>query len=155
MMINYYDMIPIMSGIKILRVPNRGKTWHPAHLLKPYRRGPKKALTACQLLKARTTNSISPEPREEASGTIGISPEPKPPQHHQKRLTPRGVFPSRPRGMWNPQERRGAMRPPTTVLAPIDVMDVTMHSQQEHGNHVLTRYDSGHSPMMTSIPQQQ
>jgi hypothetical protein len=44
--------------------------------------------------------------------------------------------------------------PPTMVLAPIDVMNVTVHSQQEHGNHTLTRYDSGHSTMMTSIPPQ-
>jgi hypothetical protein len=45
--------------------------------------------------------------------------------------------------------------PPTTALAPIDGMDMTVHSQQEHRNHTLTRHDPGHSTTMTSIPPQQ
>jgi hypothetical protein len=34
-------------------------------------------------------------------------------------------------------------------------MDMTVHSQQGHRNHALTRHDPGHSTMMTSIPPQQ
>jgi hypothetical protein len=68
------------------------------------------------------------------------------------RPTPRGAFPPHPRGTWNTQARWGAIGPPTIVLAPIDVVDVTVHSQQGHMNHTLTRYDPGHSTTMTSIP---
>jgi hypothetical protein len=38
-----------------------------------------------------------------------LSASPEPPRRHRKCLTPRGAFPPRPRGTWNPQARRGAM----------------------------------------------
>jgi hypothetical protein len=57
------------------------------------------------------------------------------------------------------REARGTLRldgepwgPPTTTLATIDGMDVTVHSQQEHVNHTLTRHDPGHSTTTPSIP---
>jgi hypothetical protein len=81
---------------------------------------------------------------------LTISPEP--PRHHQRRLTPHGAFLPRPRGAWNPQARRGATGAPNYGTRSIDVMDVTVHSQQEHGNHALTRHDPDHSTTMTSIP---
>jgi hypothetical protein len=88
---------------------------------------------------------------------IGISGDISPP-----RPSPRGIIKSaRPpaarfhldrgaRGtLWQDEEPWG---PPTTALAPIDGMDVTVHSQQEHENYALTRHDPGHSTMTTPIP---
>jgi hypothetical protein len=60
------------------------------------------------------------------------------------------------RGARGTLKQEGEPRGPlTTALAPLDGMDVTMHSQQEHGNHALTRHDPGHSTTMASIPPQQ
>jgi hypothetical protein len=53
--------------------------------------------------------------------------------------------------LWLDGEPQG---PPTTALTPADGTDVTVHSQQEHGNHALTQHDLGHSTTMTSIPLQ-
>jgi hypothetical protein len=43
---------------------------------------------------------------------------------------------------------------PTAALTPADGTDVTVHSQQEHGNHALTQHDPIHSTTITSIPLQ-
>jgi hypothetical protein len=81
---------------------------------------------------------------------LSISPEP--PWHHQRRPTPRIAFLPRPMGMWNPQARWGATGGPNYGTRSIDV---TVHSQQGHRKHTLTRHDPGHSITMTSIPPQQ
>jgi hypothetical protein len=44
--------------------------------------------------------------------------------------------------------------PQTAAPALADGTDVTVHSQQEHGNHVLTQHDPSHSTTTTSIPLQ-
>jgi hypothetical protein len=54
-----------------------------------------------------------------------------------------------------PLGKTGSHGGPNYGTHSIDVMDVTMHSQQEHGNHTLTRHDPDHSTTMTSIPPQQ
>jgi hypothetical protein len=153
----------LLSGIKIPGYPTNDKIRHPARSLKPHRRGPSKtnppkALTVCQSLVARTTNSIPPEPCEKVSGEMGalggifplcLSPGDviKVPNPLSLLHLARGT-----RGtLWQDGEPWG---PPTTAPAPADGMDVTMHSQQEHGNHALTQHDPDHSTMMTSIPLQ-
>jgi hypothetical protein len=125
--------------------PTGGKICHPARLLSQPTIGDPKALTACQPLKVRTTNSISPEPCGEASGTIGISGDISP-----SRPSPRGVIKgARPPAVCFHLARgaRGALRqdgeprgPPNYGTRSIDV-DVTVHSQQGHMNVNLTRHD--------------
>jgi hypothetical protein len=84
-----------------------------------------------------------------------LSVSPEPPRRHQRRPTPRGTFPPRPRGTWNPQARWGATGTPDYGTRSIDMMDMTVHSQQGHQNHPLTQHDPGHSTTTTSIPPQQ
>jgi hypothetical protein len=96
--------------------------------------GAPKSTAACQPLEARTTNSISPEPCGEASSTIGTSGDislPHPSPHGViKSARPPAVCFHLARGargtLRQDEEPRG---PPTTALATIDGLDVTMHSQ--------------------------
>jgi hypothetical protein len=67
---------------------------------------------------------------------------------------PLDVLPPRLRDMWSPLARWEATGAPTVAPTPANGTDMTMQSQQEHGNHALTQHDPGHSTMMTSIPLQ-
>jgi hypothetical protein len=70
-----------------------------------------------------------------------FSASPEPPWRYQKRLTPSAYF-CLARGtcvtIRQDSEPRG---PPTAAPAPTDGTDVTVHSQQEHENHILTQHD--------------
>jgi hypothetical protein len=84
-------------------------------------------------LKAQTANSISPEPCGEASGAIGVLsdislPRPNPYDVIKAPDPPRHAFASS-EGHVEPLGKTGSQEPPTTALAPIDEMDVTVHSQ--------------------------
>jgi hypothetical protein len=152
-----------LSGIKIPGYLTDSKIRHPVRSLKIHHRSPSKtdlpkAPTACQSLEARNPTSIPPEPCRKVSGEIGalggsfrLAPSP-----HDviKAPDPLGILPPRPRDTWSPLARRGATGPPTAALTSTDGTDVTVHSQQEHGNHALTQHDPGHSTTMTSIPLQ-
>jgi hypothetical protein len=59
---------------------------------------------------------------------------------------PLGILLPRPRGSWSPLARQGATGALTTVPIPADRADITMHSEQEHGNRALTQHDPSHSP---------
>jgi hypothetical protein len=141
--------------------PTNGKIRHPARLLKPHHRAPcktdlPKALTACQSLEARTTNSIPPEPCGKVSGEIGasgdISPSRPSPHNIIKVPDPLGLLPPCSRDTCNPLGKTVSHgNPPTAALAPTDGTYVIVHSQEEHGSHALTKCDPGHSTTTTSI----
>jgi hypothetical protein len=123
--------------------PTGGKIRHLACLLKkPIVGDPKSTnnMSAAQGMddKLYLAQALRRGIRHDRSLRRHLSASPEPPRRHQRRPTPREAFPPRPRDTWNPQERRGATGPPTTVLAPIDVMDMTVHSQQGHKNDALT-----------------
>jgi hypothetical protein len=83
---------------------------------------------------------------------LSVSPEP-----HDviKAPNPLSLLPPRAEGHVEPSGKTVSHgTPPTMAPAPADETDVTVHSQQEHGNHALTQYDPGHSTTMTSIPLQ-
>jgi hypothetical protein len=110
-----------MSGIKILGYLIDSKIKHHARSLKPHCRGPSKidppkALTACQSLVARTTNSIPPEPCGKVSSEMGALGDiflPRPnPRDINKVPDPLNLLPPRPRDTWNPLTRQRATRPP-------------------------------------------
>jgi hypothetical protein len=87
--------------------------------------------------------SSSPEPHDvikapdpyAPSETISTSPDPcnistGAPDHI-------GVLLPGPGDTWSPLARRGATRAPTMAPIPADGMDMTVHSEQEHGNRAL------------------
>jgi hypothetical protein len=54
--------------------------------------------------------------------------------------------------LWQDEEPQEA---PTMTPTPTDGTDVTVHSQQEHGDRALTQCDPSHSTTMIFIPLQQ
>jgi hypothetical protein len=105
------------------------------------------------------TNSIPPEPSGKVLGKMGASGgnfPPRPiPYDVIEAPDPFSLLPPCPRDTWNPQARWRATGPPTAAPAPANGTDMTVYSQQEHGNHALTQNDPSHSTTMTSIPLQQ
>jgi hypothetical protein len=150
-------------GYQNTRVPNRRQNMTPCMIAKapslgPSKTDPPKALTTCQSLEARTTNSIPPEPCGKDSGDIGASSGifhlARAPMTSSKRLTPSAYF-CLTRGTCGTLRQDGEQRGlPIVTPAPFDGTDMTMHSQQEHGNHALTQHDPSHFTTMTSIPLQ-
>jgi hypothetical protein len=141
--------------------PTRGKIRHPARLLKNSIIGDPKStnnMSAAQGANDELYLVRALRRGLEYDRCLGrhLSASPEPPRCHQKRLTPRGAFPSCLRGTWNPQARQGATRAPNHDTRPHRRDgDVTVHSQQGHGNHALTRQDPSHSTTTTSMPPQQ
>jgi hypothetical protein len=139
-----------MSGIKIPGYSIDGKIRHPTRSLKPHRKGPNKTdppktLTAYQSHETRKSTFILPEPCGKASGEIDASGNSfrlaRAPVTSSKHPTPLVYF-CLARGtrgaLWQDREPR---RPPTAAPTPGDGTDVTVHNQQEHGDHALTQHD--------------
>jgi hypothetical protein len=138
------------------------KILHPARLLKPHHRGPGKAdplkaLTACHSkLRANLRPARALRRGLGRDRCLGRQFLPHlSPDDIIKAPDPLGVLSPRPRDMWSPLEIWGATGPPITAPTPCDGMDMTVHSEHEHGNHALTQHDPSHFTMMTSIPLQQ
>jgi hypothetical protein len=96
----------------------------------------------------------------EASGTIGILgtislSHSSPHGIIKGAWPPHGAFPRLARGAHGTLRQDGEPRGPQHGARSIDVVDVTVHSQQGHRNHALTWVDPGHSTTTTSIPPEQ
>jgi hypothetical protein len=84
------------------------------------------------------------------SGTISVSPDPS--NVSTGAPDPLGVLLPRPRDTLSLLARWGATGALTMVPTPANGTDVTVHSEQEHGNYALTQHDPSHSTTTTTIP---
>jgi hypothetical protein len=129
---------------------------------KPHRRDPDKtdplkALTACQSLEAKSQPPSCPSlverswVRQVPRAAVCASLEPHDIIKSARPRAPSGMTSASPEGHAKPSSKTGT---PTTAPTPVDGMDMTVHSEQEHRNHALTQRDPGHSITTTSIPLQ-
>jgi hypothetical protein len=67
---------------------------------------------------------------------------------------PHGILLPHPKDTWSPLARQGATGALTAAPIPADGTEMTVHSEQKHMNHALTKHDPGHSTTTTIIPLQ-
>jgi hypothetical protein len=86
--------------------------------------------------------------------SVTVSASPDPCNVSTGAPDPLGILLPRPRDTWSPLARREATGALTTTPIPADGTDMTVHSEQERGNRILTQHDPGYSTTTTSIPLQ-
>jgi hypothetical protein len=111
--------------------------------LEPYRKASGKA-------DPSGNSSASPEPHDVIKAPNPYNVSMRAPNPY----APSGTFSASPRDVWRPLAKPRATGALTASPIPTDGTEMTVHSEQEHGNRTLIQHDPGHSTMTISIPLQ-